>query len=93
MLTLVQQFIRDECSDYVRDQVGTALRSVRDRSAPPVVRFEYNRFELTIDAEKQVAVVQDVLDASDEGVQTVTLDELQSILDATAEGTGPKPPK
>jgi hypothetical protein len=83
--TLLAQFISEECTPYVRDLVRAALAEVRSGTAPPTKRFEFNRFELTIDAEDGVALLEDVLDAGAGGTQSVSLQELETRLQMLTE--------
>lgn len=69
--SLLEQFIAEECTAYVRHRLHGA---VADPSVP-IRRFEFNRFEVTIDHGASIAIVEDVLDASDAGCIRVPLAE------------------
>ena len=61
------------------------LEAVEIGSSPSKKRFEFNQFEITIDAEKNEAVLVDVLDATDAGKQTMVLQDLEKGLRRLAE--------
>jgi hypothetical protein len=54
-------------------------------TAPAKNRFEFNRFEVTIDAKKNEVVLEDVLDATDAGAQKGTSQEPEKGLRRLAE--------
>ena len=68
-MTLLQRFIDEECSHHVRGLLQTALRHV----APSIKRFEFNRFEVSMDRDTQSVLIEDVLDASAVGVERLPL--------------------
>jgi hypothetical protein len=68
--TLLEQFLREECTPHVRGLLREAVRG-----GPARRRFEFNRFEITVDREKELVTVEDVLDASVLGAQTIPLAE------------------
>jgi Immunity protein 53 len=65
---ILDQFLREECTTHVRQTLETALAS----SSGPV-RFEFNRFEVTLEREDGTVCLQDVLDDTQAGVERVTL--------------------
>ena len=69
--TLLEQFLSHECSSPARQLIE---RAINDASVPQPF-FEFNRFEVTIDREERVAVLADVLDATEAGVQRVPLSD------------------
>lgn len=48
--------------------------------ASPRPHFEFNRFEVTIEREANIVVLEDVLDATEAGVQHVPLAEFTAAL-------------
>lgn len=76
MSDLLEQFIAQECTPYVRRLLEDAIADSR------VVRphFEFNRFEVTIEREGNIVVLEDVLDATDVGVRRVPLGEFMAAL-------------
>jgi hypothetical protein len=65
---LLQQFIREECTPYVRGLLEEALAS-----AAGSVKFEFNRFEITLARDEDSVLVEDVLDATDAGAERVPM--------------------
>jgi hypothetical protein len=84
-MSLLDQFLAEECIPYAQGLLNSALEAVETGTAPAKNRFEFNRFEVTIDAEKNEVVLEDVLDATDAGTQTVALQELEKGLRRLAE--------
>jgi hypothetical protein len=82
---LLEQFLSEECTPYVRHVVLQALNSSKTVGLARMKRFEFNRFDLTIDYDEGVATVEDILDATAAGSQRVSLAELASAIDATAQ--------
>lgn len=82
-LTLMEQFIKEECTPYVRGLVLAALEAGGDGSGPSKKHFEFNRFEITLDLEEGVVLIEDVLDASDVGAQRVPIGEFSAALGST----------
>jgi hypothetical protein len=72
-MTLLDQFLAGERSPYVRELLNSALEAVKAGTEPSKRRFEFNRFDGAIDAEKKDAMLEDLLDATDAGKQTVAL--------------------
>lgn len=76
MTDLLEQFISQECTPYVRRLLeeaiagGTTLRP----------HFEFNRFEITIERAESSVVIEDVLDATKAGVQRIALADFMSSL-------------
>jgi len=75
-LTLVSEFIAQEATDYVRGLLRDAIQDSGNSSR----RFEFNRFEVTIDHEQGVVLVEDVLDAGETGMQSVPIKEFSRLL-------------
>jgi hypothetical protein len=75
--TLLEQFLSEECTPYVRDLIKEALNA----TAPPRKRFEFNRFEVTIDREAGTVSIDDVLDATSAGELQLPLAEFAAALD------------
>ncbi len=70
--SLLEQFLVQECTPYVRRLLQDVIADAAGSSA----HFELNRFEVTIDRESSTASFQDVLDATEAGIQRVPLAEL-----------------
>jgi hypothetical protein len=77
---LLLRFIREECAPYVR---AVLLQGVSDLSAPSSVRkYEFNRFELTLDRDSQSVLLEDILDSTEEGQLRFSFAELVAALQA-----------
>ncbi len=76
MSDLLEQFVVQECTVQVRRVLEDAIAG----SATPRPRFEFNRFEITIDRETNIVVLEDVLDATQAGTQRVPLAEFATAL-------------
>jgi hypothetical protein len=72
-LSLLDQFIQEECTLHVRQLLEEAL----GRPTTVQTHFEFNRFEVTI---AQDVLIEDVLDSAPSGEQRVSRDELASAL-------------
>jgi hypothetical protein len=73
---LLQQFITQECTAHVRRLFEDAIAD----SATPRPHFEFNGFEITIERDANIVVLEDVLDATKAGVLHVPLAEFTSAL-------------
>lgn len=78
-MTLLEQFIAEECTAYVRTLL---TKAIADASSPGA-SFEFNRFELTLRRDDGLVTLADVLDATEAGAQRLTLDELTAALKRT----------
>jgi hypothetical protein len=76
MSDLLEQFITQECTAYVRRLLEDAIGDVATRRS----HFEFNRFEITIERDGNIVVLEDVLDATGAGVRRVPLSEFSSAL-------------
>ena len=76
MCDLVEQFIEQECTAYVRRLLEDAIADL----ATPRLHFEFNRFEITVDRQANVVVLEDVLDPNSTGVRRVPLEDFSSAL-------------
>jgi hypothetical protein len=74
--TLLDQFLSEECTPYVRSLLEEALASASSANA----HFDFNRFEVSIRRQDGEVHIENVLDASDAGVQRVSLGEFASSL-------------
>jgi hypothetical protein len=67
--SLLEQFLAHECTSYLR---GLLEHAIADTSASRS-RFEFNRFEVTVERDHDMVVLEDVLDATEAGIQRVPL--------------------
>lgn len=77
MSDLLEQFITQECTAYMRRLLEDAIAD----SATPRPHFEFNRFEITIEREANIVVLEDELDATEAGVRHVPLAEFTAALE------------
>lgn len=73
---LLHQFLAQECTGYVRQLLEAAIAD----HAAPRPHLEFNRFEVTIDRDRSMVILEDVLDSTERGVQHVPLEEFASAL-------------
>jgi hypothetical protein len=79
--SLLEQFLAQECTFYVRQLLEEATA---DASAPRP-HFEFNRFEVTVERDDSVVLLEDVLDSTEADVQRVPLAEfVKAILRCSA---------
>jgi hypothetical protein len=76
MADLLEQFVTQECTAYVRRLIEDTIAN----SSRPRPHFEFNRFEITIERQANIVVLKDVLDATDAGVRHVPLAEFTDAL-------------
>ncbi|MFV8753057.1 hypothetical protein ACNOYE_21120 [Nannocystaceae bacterium ST9] len=75
--TLLHEFIREECNIHVRALLKAALGS----SAPPVTEIGLNRFDVRIDRDRELVVIEDITNAGEEGSLEVRLVALLEALE------------
>ena len=80
--TLLDQFMKEECTAYVRGLLLTALDAAQSGGSPARQRFEFNRFEVTIDANENLVALEDVLDPEASGAQNIPLEEFAAAMRA-----------
>jgi hypothetical protein len=66
---LLDQFLSQECTPHVQRLLGEAIADMTTSNS----RFEFNRFEVTIERETGTVLLEDVLDASEAGTERVPL--------------------
>ncbi len=82
--TLLEQFMTEECTPYVRSLLQAGIEAARAGTAPQRKSFEFNRFEVTLDVKGAVVVLADVLDPNESGVQRLALGEFFAVLEKSA---------
>ena len=80
MSDLLEQFITLECTAHERRLLEDAIADLAKRRP----HFEYNCFEITIERDMGIVVLQDVLDGSEDGVQRVPVAEFLAALRRSA---------
>jgi hypothetical protein len=73
---LLERFIAQECTPGVQQLLEGAIAD----SALLRPHFEFNRFEVTIERAENTVTIEDVLDATDRGTQTVSLGDFTNAL-------------
>lgn len=67
--SLLEEFLAQECTPHVRRLLVDAIAD----TLTAYHRFEFNRFEVTIDRNSNEVVIEDVLDTSPEGVNRLSI--------------------
>ena len=82
--TLFEQFLVEDCTASVRRLLQNAI------DEPSLLQpfFEFNRFEVTIDRDNKIVVLEDVLDVTEAGVQRVPFDEFVKAIDDRSTSQG-----
>jgi len=68
----------EDCTPFVRDLVLGAVEAGGTGTGPRRKRFEFNRFEVTVDLNEGMAVIEDVLDPT--GSQRLALADFTAAL-------------
>jgi hypothetical protein len=76
--TLVDQFLREECTPHVRGLVCQAIKGTDSQQHR--ARFEFNRFNLSLDLDSRMAVLEDVTDATSAGSVEISFADLVAVL-------------
>jgi hypothetical protein len=76
--TLLQQFLRLEVNATVRQLLQDALADPEPRKARR--EFEFNRFNVKLDFERQVAVIDDETDTSSAGSVEIELEQFARLI-------------
>ena len=80
MESLLEQFLKEEASSHVRGLIVDAVHSHAKHSTEEQRKFEFNRFEVTLDLDGNVALIEDVLDHTSTGEVRLQIGELVSCL-------------
>lgn len=80
MAVLMEQFVAEEATPYVRKLIFDEISQRQGNLDEAKTRFEFNRFELTIDYASEVVVIEDVLDVSPAGEEQVSLSDFMRAL-------------
>jgi hypothetical protein len=81
-MSLLEQFLTEECTPYVCRLLLDALQDARAGLAPRRKRLEFNRFEILFDLDEGDVTIEDVLEATNLGVQRVSVTEFSRALRA-----------
>jgi hypothetical protein len=80
--TLLEQFLTEECTPFVRNLISDGLEAARAGAGTRRGRFEFNRFEITFDLDTESVLIEDVLDPTEVGAQRVSVTEFVAALSA-----------
>lgn len=84
MKSLLEQFLAEEATQHVRQMIEAAMEEHAGKPSECERRFEFNRFEVTLNFSQGFALIEDVLDASSVGEQRLPLDRLRQSLRTAA---------
>lgn len=79
-MTLLVEFLSDECTEFERNLLREALDARRDGRALSKYQFEFNRFDITINVDEGIVLLQDILDTTKAGCQQILLEEFEERL-------------
>lgn len=70
MSDLLERFIQDECNAFIRRLLEDAIED----STMTHPHFEFNLFDVTIEREEKAILLEDLLDATQAGLQRVPIE-------------------
>jgi hypothetical protein len=80
MNILLQQFLEEEALPHVRNLIMAAIIEQQKRPGESRKKYEFNRFEVTLDYVHSIAEIQDILDHGESGQTSVSFKELMCLL-------------
>jgi len=93
VVSLLEQFLKEEADPHVRGLILGAVHEHENRSDEAQRKFEFNRFEVTLDFIGGIAVIEDVLDPAFSGEVRLQLGEfVRRLSQESSEGTRVKNP-
>jgi len=93
VVSLLEQFLKEEANSHVR---GLLLGAVGAHKANPdaaLQKFEFNRFEITLDFLGDMALIEDVLGPTPSGEVRFELGEFVNCVSQNGSSTGPAEPR
>jgi hypothetical protein len=75
MSSVLEQFLEEEASPYVRKLIADAVSQHLFQPGEVQKRFEFNRFEVILDFMNDSVLIEDVLDPATSGEVRLKLDE------------------
>lgn len=75
MELILEQFLAEEAVPYVRKLIVDAVSEHQAKPNELQKRFEFNRFELTLDFENKSVLIEDILQTGQNGEIHLALDE------------------
>lgn len=91
MNSVLEQFLAEEAVPYVRNLIFYAIAEHNKNSNEVRRRFEFNRFEITVDYVKSMVFIEDVLDPEASGEISLPLKEFLFMLADEDGQVGEKP--
>ena len=79
--SLLDQFLTEECPPEVGELLRAALEAAAAGTGPRRKLFEFNRFDVALDFEQGLVVLQDDLDVSPSGTQRIPIQHFFEVLD------------
>lgn len=73
---LLESFLSEDCTENAR----TLLEDAINDTGRVRIHFDFNRFEVTIEREKNVVILQDDLDTTDAGTVLMPIAEFATVL-------------
>jgi hypothetical protein len=78
--SLVEQFLNEECTAYVRMQLQAWLAGKGIDRQPEPRRWEFNRFEVSLEATGDTITLEDILDPTEAGRVRLSVAEFAAAL-------------
>lgn len=80
MSLLLQEFINQEATPSVCKLILDRVGQLNEQPKESIHKFEFNRFEITLDFSNKVVFIEDVLEPGPDGELSVGLDEFMDAL-------------
>lgn len=90
MFSLLEQFLKEEANPHVRRVILGAVQEHEMRPNEAQRKFEFNRFEVTLDFIGDVALIEDVLDPASSGEVRLRIGEFVGRLSREGSGSAPQ---
>lgn len=84
MKSLLKQFLAEEATPHVRQIIEIAIEEHAEKPSELERRFEFNRFEVTLNFSQGFALIEDVLVSGPAGEECLPLNELRHSLQEKA---------
>lgn len=78
-------FMREDCSPQVRSLLLAAIDRCDEKEPPLRQHLEFDRFEFTLDADHGNVLIENVLDPTESGAETISVAALKAVLNGTTE--------
>jgi acetyl/propionyl-CoA carboxylase alpha subunit len=81
MKLLLKQFLEQEATPYVRKLIFETVIKHAEKPEEIIRRFEFNRFEITLNFSDRSVLIEDVLESGPHGEMMIEMDEFMRALD------------